>query len=284
MAYIEHALGRTHYTRKGRKTGKTPVIWLHGGPGGMHSPDHPVFQLATDRPVYAYTQLGSGRSSATTRRFWTIPVFVRELALLVEAWELEEFHLMGGSWGTTLALEYYLRRRGKGVRSLVFQSPLFSARHWKADGLRLMQKLPARTRKIIQTCQEIGATDSKVYWRAMDEYYSRHVHRRKRKKARPPNPNGRKIYEYMWGVSEVEPLGTLKGYTRLRDLPRIRVPSLIICGEHDEATPATARRYAERIPDCRFEVIDNASHVIWEEKPGTLRKVINRFLRSVERN
>jgi pimeloyl-ACP methyl ester carboxylesterase len=48
VAYIKHSLGRTYYTRKGRNR-KTPVIWLHGGPGGMHQPNGNVFQLADDR-------------------------------------------------------------------------------------------------------------------------------------------------------------------------------------------------------------------------------------------
>ena len=141
MAFIEHKFGKTHYTKKGRQGG-VPIIWLHGGPGGQHKPDSPVFQLANNWVVYCYTQIGSGRSSKTDKKLWKIETFVKELEILIAAWGLSEFHLMGGSWGTTLALEYYLRNKGRGVKSLVFQSPLFSAKDWKLDGLRLMKNLP----------------------------------------------------------------------------------------------------------------------------------------------
>jgi proline iminopeptidase len=284
MAYVNHKFGRTHYTRKGRQ-GKTPIVWLHGGPGGMHQPSGNVFKLADERQVYCYTQIGGGKSSKTPKKHWTIPTFVAELGLLIDEWGLKEFHLMGGSWGTTLALEYYLRRKGKGVKSLVFQSPLFNSRDWKADGKRLITGLPRKTQHIINTCHDIGATDSKVYKEAMSVFYSKHVLRNKMKSKaanKQKNPNGELIYEYMWGPSEFEPNGTLRAYTRTRDLPKIKVPTMIICGEHDEATPGTGRKYSRKIKGCTFVELEGASHAIWLEKPAVLKRTILKFVNSIE--
>jgi proline iminopeptidase len=284
MAYINHKFGKTHYTKKGRQ-GKTPIVWLHGGPGGMHMPDSKVFLLSADRPVYCYTQIGGGKSSKTSKKLWKVKTFVEELDLLIKEWGLGEFHLMGGSWGTTLALEYYLRHRGKGVKSLVFQSPLFSSRDWKADGRRLIKGLPRKTQHIINSCHDIGATDSKVYSDAMSVFYMKHVLQNKTKSrelSKIKNPNGKLIYEYMWGPSEFEPSGTLKAYSRVSDISRIKVPTLIICGEHDEATPTTGVRYANKIKGCAFSEIKGASHSIWHEKPATIRNVINKFLKDNE--
>ena len=109
----------------------------HGGPGGMHKPTGEQFRLAKDRTVYSYTQLGSGRSSEIPRRQWKIATFVKELDYLIHAWGLSDFHLMGGSWGTSLAIEYYLRYRGRGIKSLVLQSPLISSADWQKDADRL---------------------------------------------------------------------------------------------------------------------------------------------------
>lgn len=284
MAFISHKFGKTHFTKKGRNK-NTPIIWLHGGPGGAHRTDSNVFQLAGDRQVYCYTQIGGGKSSGTSRKNWNIKTFVEELDILIKSWGLSEFHLMGGSWGTTLALEYYLRRRGKGVASLVFQSPLFSSLDWHIDAKRLIKGLPGKTQKVINTCHEIGATDSKVYDAAVNEYYLKHVLRNKTKLKqgnRIPNPNGGKVYAYMWGPSEFEPTGTLKNYDRVADLSRIKVPTLIVCGEHDEATPETGARYANKIPGCSFAEIENASHAIWVERPARIRNVINDFLYETE--
>jgi proline iminopeptidase len=284
MAFITHKFGKTHYTKLG-KGSKTPIIWLHGGPGGTHKPDSKVFELAKQRKVYCYTQIGGGKSSKIDKKLWIIKTFVEELDILIKKWNLTEFHLMGGSWGTTLALEYYLAKKGKGIKSIVFQSPMFSADDWKADGKRLIKAMPKQTQKVINTCHDIGATDSKVYKKAVMEYYLKHVLRNKKileKAFGTPNPNGDEVYEYMWGPSEFEPTGTLKKYNKVASLKKIKVPTLIICGEHDEATPETGIKYANLIDGCSFAEIKDASHAIWVEKPAKIKKVINEFISELE--
>jgi proline iminopeptidase len=283
MAFIEHRLGTTHYTVKRKDPSLDPIIWLHGGPGGTHNPKGPVFSLATDRSVYAYTQLGSGRSSDLGKRRWRISTFVNELHELISAWGIESFHLMGGSWGTTLAVEYYLRHHGKGIQSLVLQSPMLSAADWQRDANRLIKGLPQETQAVIKGCQSLGATDAQVYQQALASYYARHVLRRPKKlKAMlsRKNPRGAAIYRYMWGESEFSATGSLKNYDTTANLKQITCPTLVVCGEHDEATPKTGKRYARALPQGRFVEIEHASHAIWEERPHRLRRAILGFLAS----
>jgi len=285
MAYIEHPLGRTHFTKKGPDKGRTPIIWLHGGPGGMHKPKGEQFRLAKDRAVYAYTQLGSGRSSEIPRSQWKITTFVKELEYLIHAWGLSEFHLMGGSWGTSLAIEYYLKYKGRGIKSLVLQSPLISSSDWQRDADRLKKKLPGKVQNVIYHCEAVKATDAKVYKEAVDLYYGRHVLRNAKKRlaaSKRKNPNGIKIYEHMWGASEFSATGTLKTYDRSTHLTHILVPTLIVCGEHDEATPSTGLKYAKQLPQGQFAEVKSASHSIWEEKPARLATVIQRFIKKIE--
>ncbi len=284
MPYIEHKYGKTFYTKKG--SGKQiPIIMLHGGPGGTHNPNSPIFDLAKERQVYCYTQIGSGKSSATQKKHWTIKTFVDELALLIKAWGLTEFHLMGGSWGTTLALEYYLRKKGKGVKSLSFLSPMFSASDWQKDANKLIKQLSPEQQKVIRYCHEIDATDSAVYQRAMAAYYSKHVCRDAKKLAdmfARKNPNGGHIYRHMWGVSEFSATGTLKNYDQVNQLKDINVPTLIMCGEHDEATPATAKKYTKKIANAQFGEVKGASHTFLIEKPKPALKVIRAFISGLE--
>lgn len=297
MPYIEHRYGRTHYqTRGAKRSSGLPIVCLHGGPGGHSRYMTDLFQLSDERRVFLYDQIGGGRSSATKPKRWTIPAFVAELTLLVNAWGLEQFHLFGGSWGTTLALEYYLSgrksarksaRNNQRVASLLFQSPMFSTSDWEKDANKLIRGLPATERKIIRYCHEIGATDSKVYKDAMTAYYAKHVCRNKAKakrSAQTKNPNGNKIYAYMWGVSEFHATGTLKNYSNVRSLRHIKCPTLFVCGEYDEAQPATARRYARAVPSAQFIQIKNASHAILAEKPKQLVKTIRSFLARIERD
>jgi proline iminopeptidase len=67
------------------------------------------WQLADERPVIFYNQLGAGNSDAPDGlSLWTNDRFVDELGRLLDALGLARVHLLGQSWGTTIAAEYDL--------------------------------------------------------------------------------------------------------------------------------------------------------------------------------
>jgi len=287
MPFVDHKLGQTYFQSRGSKRLKgLPIVCLHGGPGGHSRFMDGMFKLADERRVFIYDQLGGGRSSETDKKRWTVPTFVKELELLVDHWGLERFHLFGGSWGTTLALEYYLARKNrKRVASLLFQSPMFSAADWQSDANKLIRGMPPEAQKVIRYCQEIGATDATVYQEAMELYYAQHVCRNKartKKASKIKNANGNRIYEHMWGASEFSATGTLKEYDRVDDLVKINCPTLLVCGQYDEARPETAKRYSHRISQASFAKIDNASHAIMAEQPRKMIRVLRKFLADVD--
>jgi pimeloyl-ACP methyl ester carboxylesterase len=82
----------------------------------------------------------------------------------------------------------------------------------------------------------------------------------------------------MWGSSEFSATGTLADFDQTHRLQDVHCPTLIVCGEHDEATPKTGARYAKRLPQGVFHEIPDASHAIWEEQPHRLKRVINQFI------
>jgi proline iminopeptidase len=285
MAFIKHPLGKTFYKSKGSLSRDIPLICLHGGPGGMSLALEPLLKLSSERKVFIYDQIGGGRSSETIKPNWKIQTFVNELDHLLDTWNIDEFHLFGASWGTTLALEYYLRRKSKRkIKSLIFQSPMFSAKIWEEDANRLIKKFPKETQKIIKYCHDINATDSKVYKQAVFDYYLRHVLRNKKKlaaKSKFKNDHGNRVYEYMWGPSEFKAMGSLKTYDQVSKLKTISIPSLFICGEYDEATPRSTKRFAKEVKDSRFKMIPNASHAILSERPSAMLSEIKLFLKDV---
>jgi len=282
MPYINHPLGKTYYRVANKRSKKKPLIFLHGGPGGTLKSNIPLLELVNDRPVYIYDQLGCGKSSRTKKNQWNINTFVKELKYLVKSWDVDNFHLGGGSWGTTLALEYYLSVKGKGVETIIFRSPMFSAKDWVSDSNRLISKMSSKNKKIIKYCHEIGATDSKVYKEAMFAYYLKHVLRNKKilsmKQPKNANIGGKEIYQYMWGPSEFYPTGTLKNYNKVQSLNKIKVPALFICGEFDESTPKTTKKYSKLVKMGELEILKGCSHASLQEKPKLVVSKINKFL------
>src|SRR5690349_18521116 len=103
-----------------------PLVVLHGGPGATHDYLVPFERLARDgRAVVMYDQLGNGHSTHHPDRgadFWTVDLFVRELANLLDHLGIgERYHVLGQSWGGFLAQEHALTQPA-GLRSLVLSN------------------------------------------------------------------------------------------------------------------------------------------------------------------
>ncbi|MEI7661336.1 MAG: alpha/beta fold hydrolase [Bacteroidota bacterium] len=112
---------------KGREPRKpTPVIYLHGGPGGYVTPgDTAVFgRLADDGfDVYLYDQVGGGKSARLENiREYTVDRHVRDLEAIVELTGAAKVIIIGHSWGASLAPLYLAGHPGR-VEKLIFSGP-----------------------------------------------------------------------------------------------------------------------------------------------------------------
>lgn len=63
------------------------------------------------------------------------------------------------------------------------------------------------------------------------------------------------------------------------DLPGVRVPTLMICGEDDQLIPPEhGREIADGIPGARLEMVSHCGHMGMIEKPETYTRLIGDFL------
>jgi proline-specific peptidase len=120
----------TWYKVVGTLSGRTkrPLVVLHGGPGLTHDYLIPLADLAVDRPVIFYDQIGNGQSSRAADKpqaFWTFDLMIDELVNLLGHFKIEDdFDIIGHSWGSQLLPEYILRRSPTGLKHAVFTNPL----------------------------------------------------------------------------------------------------------------------------------------------------------------
>jgi proline-specific peptidase len=266
-------------------SGGTPLLCLHGGPGSPTPRKSLVAPLADERAVVVYDQLGCGNSTLhDDRSLMTVETFVDEVGAVREALGLERVHLLGGSWGGMLALEYALTQPA-GLESLLLSSALSSSRLWGEEARRLLAGMPEDVRRTMERHQAAGTTDDPEYEEAAMAFYRRHLCRldpwpeivhEQHKRTR------REVYEYMWGPSEDYPTGTLKDWDVTSRLGEIRVPTLVTCGEFDEATPRQAETIANGIPEAELVVIPGVAHLALIEDPETYLGLVRDFLRRVE--
>ena len=296
QGYLERKIGRTFYRRilsssnQNSRAHGTPVFLLHGGPGSTHENFFEVLKLSKDREVIVYDQIGCGRSSRIAGKHWTLKTFVEELNDLRKALGYETIDLLGHSWGTMLAAEYYFTYP-KHVRAVIFSSPCLDARAWSADAQRLLKQMPALHQRTVARALKTKKFEGKSFTAANEAYYDNFVRRFVPKgKKKPYSSKLASVgfafdgYLKMWGPVEFIATGSLKNFDRAKDLPRVKVPTLFTCGRYDEATPETVWAQAQTTPGSEFHVFERSSHQPTLEQPREYVQTMRKFLKSVDAN
>ncbi|WP_416909196.1 MAG: proline iminopeptidase-family hydrolase [Polymorphobacter sp.] len=285
--------GRVYVRTNGTSSAsRLPLVLLHGGPGSTHAGIINATALAADRMVILYDQLDCGRSDAPgSPENWQIPRFLDELEAIRLALGIARWHVMGGSWGGTLALEYGARQPA-ALAGLVLQSPLVSTEVWLRDAAVLKAAMPAETARLLDLCDTPGAAPEEACKAATDAFYARHVRRHEPAPALSAyaatvrTPNDRIIYEAMWGRAEFTATGSLKNYDGRPLLARLDgTRTLFLAGEHDEARPATVNEFAAALPGgAAFQQVPDAAHALWSDNPYALAALLRPWLARIERS
>lgn len=283
--FVQVEGGRIWYHRVG-KGEATPLVLLHGGPGSASYYLKPLLALSDERPVIIYDQLGSGKSDRPTdTTLFTVDRYVRELQALRDSLGLKEIHLYGHSWGAMLA-EAYMGSKPAGVRSVIFSSPLVTTAQWEQDADTLLKALPDSVEAVIARHEADHTTSSPEYQAATAEYYKLYVTRHPPASKADADSSaagfGALVYNYMWGPSEFTSTGTLKNFDATSWLRNVRVPTLFIAGEFDEATPSSTHRFSTLVPGAEFKVIPNSGHGTANDNPDALIATVRDFLRRVD--
>jgi proline iminopeptidase len=263
-----------------------PLLALHGGPGGTSCDFAQLDPLGKQRPVVRYDQLGTGRSGRPDDSSrWTVEHYVEELDVVRHALGLERVHLLGHSWGASLAAAYVQSKGTNGIESVIFSSPLLSTPLWVRDANIQRSQLPKDVQRTLATHEKAGTTDSAEYQAASEVYYERHMYAGKRPEVTAEcksAPDSQVIYEYMWGPQEFYATGTLIDFDVTPRLHEIDVPVLFLTGEFDEARPETVAGFQKLVSGSQFRVIMDAGHATYVKKPEEYRAIVEQFLEQVE--
>jgi L-proline amide hydrolase len=269
----------------------TPLVVVHGGPGCSHDYLVSLAQIArTGRPVIHYDQVGGGRSTLLPDKgadFWTVEFFLDELENLLHAHGIaDQYFLLGQSWGGMLGAEHAIRRP-KGLQALVISNSPASMELWASEAKIMRGALAPDVEAALDRHEAAGTTSHPEYLAAQQVYYNEHVCRV------VPNPpevlrttafleRDSTVYNTMNGPNEFFCIGTLRDWSVVDRVDQIIAPTLLLSGRHDEATPATVQPFFDRIPDVRWEIFEESSHMPFVEEPERYRDVVTSFLGSFD--
>ena len=264
-----------------------PLVVLHGGPGCTHNYVASIADLGSrERAVIHYDQLGCGRSTRLRDHgpeFWTVELFLAELDNLLHHLDIvDEYDLLGQSWGGMLAAEHAVRRPA-GLRRLVIANSPASMADWRQAADELRAELPTEIREALERHEATGSYDHPEYRAAEAEFYARHVCRI------VPNPpevertnealaEDSTVYGHMNGPNEFHVTGTMKDWTIVDRLHLVEAPTLVVNGRHDEATDGCVLPYVDNIPGARWHQFAESSHMPHVEERDLYMRVIGDFL------
>jgi len=288
--YADFQGWKTWYRVTGDLTAEPlPLVLAHGGPGCGHAYLESYQDIAAmdGRAVIHYDQIGCGNSTRLPEKgadFWTIDLFRAELDNLLKILGIQDrYALLGQSWGGVLGSEHAVRQPA-GLKALVLANSLASYPTWIREANRLRLELPNGIHETLSKHEEAGTTADPEYLAATDVFNRAHVCRC------DPMPEAVKrtfdgmaedptVYATMNGPTEFHVIGTLKDWTIGDRLHLIDLPTLVISGKYDEATPEVVRPFVENIPEVEWVLFDQSSHMPHYEEREACMNVVSRYLR-----
>ncbi|WP_425104167.1 proline iminopeptidase-family hydrolase [Ancylobacter sp.] len=268
---------------------RLPLVVAHGGPGCTHDYVDAFKGIAAldGRAVIHYDQLGNGKSTHLPEKgaeFWTVDLFLAELdALLAHLGIAGRYAFLGQSWGGMLGAEHAVRRP-EGLKALIIANSPANMHTWVAEANRLRRDLPEEVQATLLAHEAAGTLTHPDYIKASMAFYDRHVCRVTPWPAEVARTFAameadNTVYRHMNGPTEFHVIGTMKDWTIEDRLPQIAAPTLLISGAHDEATPEVVRPYREKVPDIRWALFANSSHMPHVEETEACLATVSDFLK-----
>src|SRR5215470_3387140 len=169
--------GHHVWTKKVGPDSPIKVLLLHGGPGADHSYFESFESFLPQNGVqfYYYDQLDSTNSDKTNDpKLWTIERFREEVETVRKSLGLEQFYLLGHSWGGMLAIEYALAY-GDQLKGLIISNMVAGIPAYEKHVQALRAALPKDVQERMDLLEKTGKIGTPEYENlVMSQVYTRH--------------------------------------------------------------------------------------------------------------
>jgi len=273
-----------------------PLVVVHGGPGASHDYLLPsLYRLATSYRLVFIDERGSGRSPRLEDpKQYTVEKMADDVEAVRMALQLGKIALLGHSYGGVVVQAYAFKYQAN-LSHLILASTFSSTRELNEALGRMKQAMPADRRARLEALEKAGLFGKGEIWehgRYTDEYaklawgvgYFPALYG-----ARPePNydpvdgntKNSWELYREMWGShGEFVVDGNLKEVEWVDRLAEIKVPTLILVGDHDQSDPAMSREMNAKIAGSKLVVLPDSGHMTFVDQPELFIRAIRDFVR-----
>ena len=283
-----------HVESVGREGG-IPAVYLHGGPGSGCQPDHRRLFDPERFHAVLFDQRGAGRSRPKGRREHnTLPHLIADMETIRTKFGFEQWMVVGGSWGATLALAYAQAHPDR-VSGIVLRATFLGTRaeldaafletlprfypELSEDFIGLLPEAE-RGNPLDAYWQRILDSDATVYapfaraWHDTERILSEHAPSHSRLDVKPPKSTGAvpatpfMEAHYFANDCFMKPGQLLAEAEKLKD-----IPGIIVQGRYDLlCPPATSHALASRWSEAELRIVQDAGHTLYD--PGVRNAVM----------
>jgi proline iminopeptidase len=273
-----------------------PLVIVHGGPGASHDYLLPnVYALARSFRLVFIDERGSGRSPRLEDPSqYTVEKMADDVEAVRSALNLGKIALLGHSFGGVVVQAYAFKYQDH-LSHLILGSTFASTRELNDALARMKQAMPAEKRARLEALEKAGLFDKGEPWerrRYPEEYaklawgtgYFPNLYGARPDANYDPAPqntsNSWELYRTMWGShGEFVVDGNLTEVEWVDRLTQIKIPTLILVGDHDESDPAMSREMATKIAGAKLVILPNSGHMTFVDQPDLFVKAITDFVR-----
>jgi len=271
-----------------------PLMVVHGGPGASHDYFLPyLLPLARHNKVVFIDERGSGRSQKLEDPSgYTIENMVEDIEAVRQALGLGKMNLLGHSYGGALVEAYALKYQ-KNLSHLILGSTWSSTKALNDVFVRMKGNMSPDLRDRINTMEAAGLYGQGKDFRkarytdaymtaAWGEGYFPYLYQNRPDPNYDPVDNGKMswdLYREMWGEhGEFVIDGNLKSVEYTDRLPEIKVPTLILVGDHDESDSSMSQVMHKKIAGSKLVIFPKSGHMTFVDQPGMFIESVDEFL------
>lgn len=251
-----------------------PLVMIMGLGGTVQAWGLQIPPLSQHYRLICLDNRGAGRSDMPAGPYDT-GQFAEDVIAVMDAAGLDSAHVLGASLGGLIAQELY-HRHPQRVRSLILACT--------GAGANDPVHIPPLDPKVLETLQlDRAAEPAERLVAAMEEIFYHPSYR-----AKIPNLTARllKLHQAAPQPPHAYAAQLAACFNHPPNSPRlarIRVPALVLHGEHDAVWPLGNARYlAEQIPAAELVVIPDSAHMFLVEKPREFNRAVLDFLAKAE--
>ena len=272
-----------------------PLLVVHGGPGASHDYFLPyLLPLARTNKVIFIDERGSGRSERLQDASkYTVENMVEDVEAVRLALGLGKINLLGHSYGGVLAQAYALKYQ-KNLTHLILGSTFASTAAMNDVLAREKQAMEPEARQKLQSLEDAGLFGKGKPWEknrypndyavlAWGDGYFPFLYRNHPDPNYDPAAGNTKnswdLYREMWGShGEFVIDGNLKSVEYTDRLSSIHVPTLVMCGDHDESDPSLSHTMHDKIAGSKLVILPKSGHMTFVDQPDMFIQTVNSFL------